>query len=450
MKRLFLTVLGAMLLAVPAVQAQKVNREALTSAIEKSDAEIQDPKKAAKAATWIKRAQVYYAAQAAPTKDMFASMPLALLTATCGNPKSQDVATIRTGEAEALKYNYVTVYLQDGHVVTWTQEKQVAKNAFQNMMEALDKAYELDPKQAPKVKAELVKIVDYYKKEGEANYNAACYGRAAQSYRNSYEAEQREAYGSAPESALMYNAGYLLTIDGSQNPDSYKEGEKCLLSAIQDGYQDEGGIYYYLFHCYYGQAKNAEGDAKAELLQKAKGALLSGIEKHPTNEEIIAGLQGLYMSEPSVGDPAELVDMIKAAIERDPQSVDMWVSLAMINYQMKDYEAAAAAGLKAVELAPDTFDNNYRLGIFYAANGDTIVDKMNTSSYTRQSDYDADYAAMNDAYRQSVPWLEKAHEIQPDNRNVIETLKTIYFRLRDEEGMMDKYNEYNALLQQMQ
>ena len=84
MKRLFLTLLGAAVLAVPAVQAQKVNREALNAAIEKSDAEIQDPKKAAKAATWIKRAQAYYAALEAPTKGVFTTMPSALLKSTCG------------------------------------------------------------------------------------------------------------------------------------------------------------------------------------------------------------------------------------------------------------------------------------------------------------------------------------------------------------------------------
>jgi len=450
MKRLFLTVLGAVLLAVPAAQAQKVNREALNAAIEKSDAEIQDPKKAAKASTWIKRAQAYYAALEAPTKGIFATMPSALLKTTCGNPKAQETAAIRTGDAEALKYNFITVYIQGDKVVGWTQEKQVVKDLFKNMMAALDKAYELDPKQAPKIKAELLKIANYYKQDGEANYNAARFDRAAQAYRYAYMAEQREAYGSAPETALMYNAGYLLTIDGSQNPKSFVQGEKCLRAAIHDGYKDEGGVYYYLFHCYYGQSRNAEGEAKAELLQKAKKALLTGIEKYPTNEEIITGLQGLYVSEPSVGDPAELIDMIKAAIERDPKSVDMWVSLAMINYQMKNYDEAAAAGLKAVELAPDSFDNNYRLGVFYAAKGDQMGEKMNASTYTSQSAYDADYAAVNDAYRASLPWMEKAHAIQPENRGVVETLKQIYFRLRDEEGMMDKYNEYNALLQQMQ
>lgn len=450
MKRLFLTLLGAAVLAVPAAQAQKVNREALNAAIEKSDAEIQDPKKAAKAATWIKRAQAYYAALEAPTKGVFTTMPSALLKSTCGNPKAQESVKLASGPAEAFDYNYITVYLQGDKVVAWTQKKQMVSSLYKNMMAALDRAYELDPKQAPKVKSELDKIVNFYKQEGNVNVDAGQYERAAQAYRNAYMAEQRAAYGAALEPVLLYNAGYLLTIDGAKNPKSYVLGEKCLRSALHDGYQDaDGSSYYYLFHCYYGQTQQAEGEAREALLQKAKQALLDGVKKFPTNENIIGALQSLYMSEPTVGNPSELVDMIKAAVERDPKSVDMWSSLALLNYQLKDFAAAVAAGTKAVELAPDSFDTNYRLGVFYAAEGNAVIDKMRETNYTRQADYDADLAAANDAYRAATPWLEKAHGIQPENRTIVETLKSIFFRLRDEEGMMAKYEEYNALLQQM-
>lgn len=450
MKRLFLTLLGAAILAVPAARAQKVNSAMLSAAVDKSEAEIQDPKKAAKGATWLKRAQAYYAALEAPTKGVFTTMPSALLKSTCGNAKSQESVTIPSGPAEAYDYNYITVYLQGDKVVAWTQKKQIVRDLYKNMMASLDKAYELDPKLAPKLKAELDKIVNFYKQEGNVNLDAGQYERAAQAYRNAYMAEQRPAYGTGPEPVLLYNAGYLLTIDGAKNPKSYVLGEKCLRSALHDGYQDaDGSSYYYLFHCYYGQTQQAEGEAREKLLQKAKNALLEGVKKYPTNENIIGALQSLYMSEPSVGDPSELVDMIQAAVERDPSSVDMWSSLALLNYQLKDFKAAIAAGRKAAELAPDSFDTNYRLGIFYAAEGDAVIDKMRETNYTRQADYDADLAAANDAYRDATPWLEKAHGFQPENRTIVETLKSIFFRLRDEEGMMAKYEEFNALLQQM-
>ena len=39
--------------------------------------------------------------------------------------------------------------------------------------------------------------------------------------------------------------------------------------------------------------------------------------------------------------------------------------------------------------------------------------------------------------------FEKALEIQPGSVDTLESLKALCFRLRDEEGMMDKYNTYN-------
>ena len=51
MKKTILTALAALLVAVPAVKAQKVNKEALLAKIEKSDADIANEKKAARPST---------------------------------------------------------------------------------------------------------------------------------------------------------------------------------------------------------------------------------------------------------------------------------------------------------------------------------------------------------------------------------------------------------------
>lgn len=451
MKKIFLMAMAALLLAAPAVQAQKVDREGLTAALEKSDLEVQDAKKGAKASTWIKRAQTLYTAIEAPTKGIFVTMPAVMLKQTCGNHKSVAEVSLPTGNFTAYEYNWVTIYVRGDQVVAWSQKKQVRKDLFKDLMAALDKAYELDPKSASKIKVELEKVANFYKQEGNVNYDSANYKKAAKGYQNAYKAMEHPAYVGAKEPELLHNAGYLLVVDGSTDPASFAKAEKVLRKAIKEGYSDEtGNIYYYLFHAYYGQAQQLEGDAKMEQLQQAKAALTEGIEKYPTNERIIESFLSLYMSEPTIGDASELIGMIKSAIERDPESVEMWSSLALANYQLKDFDEAIVAGEKAAALAPESFDANYRQGIFWAAKGDAIIDEMNKTNYTRQADYDADYARSNDAYRSATPWLEKAYALQPDSRPVVETLKTIYFRLRYEEGMMDKYNEFNAILQQLQ
>ena len=74
MKKTILTALAALLVAVPAVKAQKVNKEALLAKIEKSDADIANEKKAAMAATWLARGKAFYVVAVEPTTSIFANM----------------------------------------------------------------------------------------------------------------------------------------------------------------------------------------------------------------------------------------------------------------------------------------------------------------------------------------------------------------------------------------
>ena len=75
--------------------------------------------------------------------------------------------------------------------------------------------------------------------------------------------------------------------------------------------------------------------------------------------------------------------------------------------------------------------------------GDQENNVINEKQYTSQSAYDADLEAVNAIYRKAIPAFEKALEIQPNSVDTLESLKAICFRLRDEAGMMDKYNKYN-------
>ena len=52
-----------------------------------------------------------------------------------------------------------------------------------------------------------------------------------------------------------------------------------------------------------------------------------------------------------------------------------------------------------------------------------------------------------EAYKPAVPVLEAAYEINPNSLPTVETLKVLTFRLRDEEGMMPKYEKYNKALE---
>ena len=444
MKKVFLTVLAVALVAVTAVQAQKVNKSALVSKIEKSDADIADAKKGAKAATWINRGKAFYEAAIEPTKNLFVNMDAAMLKLAVGEPASTESVTLVNVPYEAWVYPWFTAYIKDGKIATWSQTQWVIEDAPAKAIEAYNKAYEMDPKTADKVKEGLKQISDFCSQVGNTGIDTGNYADAADAYALAFEAQSSPAHGN-PEPALLYYAGYLRTVDGAANPASFVIGADYLNKALELGYNDEeGNIYYYLFHCYYGQ-KDAD---KANVL-KAKDALVAGIKKFPKNERILDGLMQLYTAEQGVGDPADLIALIDKAIEDNPSNVDLWFGRGRIFYALKDYDQSIESFKKVVELKPDLFEGNYYLGVFYTIKGDALNKEMNEKQYSSQAVYDADLKVVNDVYKDAVPWFEKAHQIKPDDVDTLEFLKSICFRLRDEAGIMEKYNTYNALYKQV-
>ncbi len=158
----------------------------------------------------------------------------------------------------------------------------------------------------------------------------------------------------------------------------------------------------------------------------------------------------LYTSEEGVGDPADLVNRIDGMLAENPENVDLWFGRGRTFYALKNYDESIASFHKVVELKPDLFEGNYYLGIFYTIKGDAANTEINAKQYSSQAAYDEDLKAVNAIYMQAVPWLEKAYAINPSHADTLEYLKQLCFRLRDEEGMMEKYQKYNQLYKEAQ
>ena len=96
--------MAAVLLLAPAANAQSVNEGAVRAKLEKSNADIANPKKNAKAATWLNRGKVYFESLQAPTKNLFMDLldQAMLPTNMGGEPKSKT--------AEYWEYPWVKVY----------------------------------------------------------------------------------------------------------------------------------------------------------------------------------------------------------------------------------------------------------------------------------------------------------------------------------------------------
>ena len=64
--------------------------------------------------------------------------------------------------------------------------------------------------------------------------------------------------------------------------------------------------------------------------------------------------------------------------------------------------------------------------------------------------YDALMEKANVEFKKCIPYMEKAHEINPKEPNALETLKNLYFRFRNEsEEYANKLKEINESIEQL-
>ena len=111
-------------LVVPTVTAQKINDAAFKARLEKSDAEIANPKKSGKAATWINRAKICSDAITAPTKGLFAGLDEGMLAVSVGTQPSE----VKDGVYE---FERIKVHTKGGKVLAWSIKSEVLPNAYQ-------------------------------------------------------------------------------------------------------------------------------------------------------------------------------------------------------------------------------------------------------------------------------------------------------------------------------
>ncbi len=435
MKKIISMVVVLATLVVPTVTAQKVNDAAFKAKLEKSNLDIENPKKSSKSATWYNRGKLCIDAIMAPKKDLFAGLDAGMLSMTIGVPPTEVKDNIHS-------FDWVDVYTKDNKVIGWVIKQEVFPNAFELANEAFLKAYELDPSSAAKIKVALESLVNHYTELGSKSIDIVKYETAIDAYLKAAELQKHPAIGKE-DPRYYFFAGQLAAFLGAEKPQYFAEGEKHLTKALNLGFNDEqGNIFYFLFHCYYGQR-----EADKENLIKAKNALLDGIEKYPRNERIMEGLIQLYTSEEGIGNPADLVERLDKLLAEKPDNTDLWFARGQVFFKLKNFDECINSFLKINDLKPNDYDTNFYLGYFYMAKGDEVNRAFNErlDSINSQEEYQAGLAEVNAAYMKSLPWLEKAMELKPDSVDCAEYLKVLCFRLRNEEGIKEKYDKYNAL-----
>lgn len=448
----FLFLASAMLMfALPAANAQNVNTQNEVNKLKKADLNLENPKKNIKAATWLAHGKAYTDAYILPTKEIGRGVPVQVLQMNVGEPRNMVEGQLQGAQMVVLDYEYVDIYVNPTNYLIegWNQKKEIKDNLAQTAIASLKKAYEMDPKLESKIAAVALNLANALMQQGDALNSVGRILDAAECFELAYRAESIVPSTTA-NGDNIFNSGMLWTmhaasLQGEEAMAAFAKGEQLFSEVIAKGYTDaNGNIYYYLFHCYYGQKdKNSE-----EYLPKAKEALLTGIKLFPKNNTILDGLMQFYTAEEGVGDPAELTSMIENSLKDDPTNYDLWFGRGRVYNAIKNYDECIKSFEKCAALRPDAFDANFYMGYFIIEKANDAVTKLNSNTGMSYDEYEIENSKINLIYAEAIPWLEKAHAINPSDVATIEYLNSLCFRLRDMDGMMDKYNKYHELFLQ--
>ena len=452
MKKLLFAVLAVMVMATPMVNAQKINKESVRAKLAKADATLEDAKKNVKAATWINHAKAYYDAATIATKDLYAGMTMDDVQMVLGEPVGSRMG-VQLGQmtCNEFQFPWVTVYTAASNnlVTTWITTDFVVENKdlCAVALSSLNKAYELEPKQQEKISEELNKLKNYYSQCGNVCLDAAQYIDAAYFYTMTDKVISSPAFMGEKTGMFSYYAGYLYTVDGQTNPKSYELGALALNKALAEGFCDEeGNVYYYLYVCYANQKDSPVYMANHE---RAKQLLMEGLAKYPNNADIVQGLINLYTAEEGGNNPADLIELVDKALERDAQNAGLWFGRGRIFFALENYDEAISSFKKVIEITPEDAMTWFYIGYFYTLKGDAANEAFYEREYTSYEEQDKDMKAITETYKEALPYLEKSYELNPEHFSTVETLKALTFRLREEPGIMEKYNKYNEIYKQM-
>ena len=290
---------------------------------------------------------------------------------------------------------------------------------------AYEKAMELDPKGSVKKKIITGMIytelaMDFFN-QGSAQFEAKDFGGALKSFENQIKIAEGDKYIGAIDTGMYYNAG-LAAINSGNHKQAITYFEKCAEMKYL-------GItpYYQIYESYLGLGDTV----KAESVLKSLPTIF------PDDKTITLQLIDLYIKS---NKPDEALKYIKVAKEADPSNSTLYFAAGIMYLNASKYDEAIAELTKSIELNPDVYDAQYGLGAAYINKASDMFVKANEIMDVKKYSDAIDEA--NTVYAKALPYMEKAHELNPEDVYAMRSLQELYYRLKK----TDKYNAVKAKL----
>ncbi|WP_430817467.1 tetratricopeptide repeat protein [Carboxylicivirga sp. RSCT41] len=359
------------------------------------------------------------------------------VSAASGYLDTNDLEAAKKAIDQALEHeksiNWPKTYIVAAKVYTELSKAGQDAEGIKKAVDFYKKAIELDQKGDAKGKGigkyekEIKLQLTFFKPDltnsgiegfNTEDFNQALYAFENVLYFNALPMFQEEAPGI--DTAIVYNCALA-----AYNAKDWPKAEEFFNQAIDLNYG--GGDAVLLLD----QVFDASGDSL-----KVPENLKRGFQKYPEDERILTTLIQYYL-DAQENDAA--LEYLNTAIEKDPENPSFYYARGVLNENI-DKDVAINDYKKCLEIDPAFFNSLYNIGVIYYNKG---VEQQNVANdKTTTKEFNEAMKIANDYWEQSLPFMEKAHEVKPEEAAVLETLKGLYYRFE----RMDKYNEVKAKL----
>ncbi len=266
--------------------------------------------------------------------------------------------------------------------------------------------------------------------QGSKQFEEQDFEGALKSFLTQIKITESDRYAGAIDTGMYYNAG-LSAINAEKYTEAIGYFEKCAEMQYL-------GItpHYQIYESIMGMGDTA----------KAEAYLLDLPNKFPGDNTIMLQLIDLYLKSNKY---EEALKYIKIAKEDDPDNFSLYFVTGIMYLNQEKFNDAITEFKKSIELKPEHFESYYGLGASYINKAADMVVKANEIMDVQKYSDAIDLA--NAEYEKALPFMEKAHQLNPDDEYAMNSLKELYYRMRGKDPSLNaKYEAIKAILDSLE
>ena len=313
--------------------------------------------------------------------------------------------------------------------------KSLSPNALDQAKESMAKVKALDTKNELKEDAAKTNanLVSQLYNSGAALYGAKNYVDAAKAFEETFTLNKELG---KTDTASMFNAGLSAEL-GKDETNAIR-----YYSMLVDLKYPQAPVYSSLAVMLINKGK----------FDEAKAVIEKGKTQFPDNFDMLIAETNVFLK---TGQTEKALNALESALKKDTTNQTIYFAVGA-NYNILGndvtkpsdfraacYQKAEKAYLKALSIKPEYFDATYNLGALYVNKASGIIEEANKLPLTETVKYDKLKGDADVFLKMAIPYLEKAHKLEPKDMSSMSALKEIYTRL----NMTERKDAINADIQ---